>query len=242
MAQGRKTAKKTSRGAKKTGRGKSASQKTVGQKTAGRKTVGRKTAGQKTAGQKTAGKKTAGAVAAGSEGEHPTVAMVRGLAEVVEAHSLSELIVDSPDLTLTLRRVISGPENVSSTAGTAGAMTSMPLMTAPAAALPAAGAPVVAAGPAAPAHTPAAEPVPEDNYHVVTSPFVGTFYRRPNPDAAPYAEIGARVEKGAPLCIVEAMKLMNEIEADATGNVVAVLVEDGEAVEYGQALFKIDTV
>jgi acetyl-CoA carboxylase biotin carboxyl carrier protein len=73
----------------------------------------------------------------------------------------------------------------------------------------------------------------------VTSPFVGTFYRRPNPDTSPYISLNERVEKGQVLCIVEAMKLMNEIEADAAGTVVAILVEDNQPVEYGQPLFKI---
>ena len=75
--------------------------------------------------------------------------------------------------------------------------------------------------------------------HVVTSPFVGTFYRRPAPDKAAYVAVNDRVEKGKVLCIVEAMKLMNEIEADISGTIVGVLVEDGSPVEYGQPLFKI---
>jgi acetyl-CoA carboxylase biotin carboxyl carrier protein len=104
--------------------------------------------------------------------------------------------------------------------------------------------------PAMPGHAPGAEassagaasgaaPVDDGKTHIVTSPFVGTFYRRPNPDADAYVEAGARVEKGQVLCIVEAMKLMNEIEADIAGTLVAVLVEDSEPVEYGQPLFKI---
>ena len=93
---------------------------------------------------------------------------------------------------------------------------------------------------AAPAAAPAAAAAPvDDGAHVVTCPFVGTFYRKPNPDAAPFVNIGERVEQGQALCIVEAMKLMNEIEADASGVLVAVLVEDGAVVQYGQALFKI---
>ena len=73
----------------------------------------------------------------------------------------------------------------------------------------------------------------------MTSPFVGTFYRKPNPDSPVYVSMGDKIEKGAVLCIVEAMKLMNEIEADVSGTVVAILVEDGSPVEYGQPLFKI---
>ena len=74
---------------------------------------------------------------------------------------------------------------------------------------------------------------------IVKSPMVGTFYTKPLPDAKPYVEVGTRVKKGDVLCIVEAMKLMNEIESEFDGEVVEVLVNDGEAVEYGMPLFKI---
>jgi acetyl-CoA carboxylase biotin carboxyl carrier protein len=73
----------------------------------------------------------------------------------------------------------------------------------------------------------------------VTSPFVGTFYRSPTPDVAPFVEVGARVVVGQTLCIVEAMKLMNEIEADVTGTLLEVLVDNGVSVEFGQKLFKV---
>ena len=76
---------------------------------------------------------------------------------------------------------------------------------------------------------------------IVTSPFVGTFYRAPSPDVQPFVEAGARVREGQTLCIVEAMKLMNEIEADCGGVVREILVENGKPVEYGQALFRIVT-
>ncbi len=79
-----------------------------------------------------------------------------------------------------------------------------------------------------------------ENYHVVTSPFVGTFYRRPNPDADMYISEGDTVSVGTVLCIVEAMKLMNEIEADAPGKIVKILVKDQDHVEYGQPLFHIE--
>jgi acetyl-CoA carboxylase biotin carboxyl carrier protein len=79
----------------------------------------------------------------------------------------------------------------------------------------------------------------EDKAHVVTSPFVGTFYRKPNPDSPAYVALNDKVDKGQVLCIVEAMKLMNEIEADVAGTVIGILVEDGAPVEYGQPLFKI---
>jgi len=81
----------------------------------------------------------------------------------------------------------------------------------------------------------------EEGLHVVCSPIVGTFYRAPNPDADPYVKVGDYVEKGQTLCIVEAMKLMNEIECDTRGTIVKVLPENAEAVEYGEQLFVIRT-
>jgi acetyl-CoA carboxylase biotin carboxyl carrier protein len=74
----------------------------------------------------------------------------------------------------------------------------------------------------------------------VTSPIVGTFYRAPTPDAQPFVEVGQRVDKGTVLCIVEAMKLMNEIESDSDGIIVKVLVENSQPVEYGEPLFLIE--
>src|SRR5688572_20765397 len=74
---------------------------------------------------------------------------------------------------------------------------------------------------------------------IVTSPFVGTFYRSPSPDAPPFVEIGSSVREGQTLCIVEAMKLMNEIEADCSGTLAEILVENGKPVEFQQPLFRI---
>jgi acetyl-CoA carboxylase biotin carboxyl carrier protein len=74
---------------------------------------------------------------------------------------------------------------------------------------------------------------------IVTSPFVGTFYRSPSPDAPPFVEVGSTVRAGQTLCIVEAMKLMNEIEADCSGTLVEILVENGKPVEFQQPLFRI---
>jgi acetyl-CoA carboxylase biotin carboxyl carrier protein len=116
-----------------------------------------------------------------------------------------------------------------------GALSVTPLA---AAALPiAAAAAAGAAAPAAPAAAAAAEAAPEG--HIVKSPMVGTFYRSPSPDAQPFVEVGATVKAGETVCVIEAMKLMNEIEADASGTIKAILVENGQPVEYGQALFII---
>ena len=160
----------------------------------------------------------------GAADEHELVAMARGLAEIVAMQGLSELIVDTKETTITVRR-----------GGVPMAMPmAMPMPMQPAAPPPQAlaapsAAPAAASGPAA----------VEDKSHVVTSPFVGTFYRKPNPDSPSYVSLNDKVDKGAVLCIVEAMKLMNEIEADVAGTVIGILVEDGAPVEYGQPLFKI---
>ncbi|WP_313698885.1 acetyl-CoA carboxylase biotin carboxyl carrier protein [Achromobacter sp.] len=92
---------------------------------------------------------------------------------------------------------------------------------------------------AAPAAAPAAPAAPVIQGHVVKAPMVGTFYRSPNPGAAPFIDVGATVKEGDPLCIIEAMKLLNEIEADKAGVIKEILVENGEPVEYGQPLFVI---
>uniref|UniRef100_UPI00334182B2 acetyl-CoA carboxylase biotin carboxyl carrier protein n=1 Tax=Castellaniella defragrans TaxID=75697 RepID=UPI00334182B2 len=98
---------------------------------------------------------------------------------------------------------------------------------------PAAAAPVMDASAAAPAAAPAVQG------HQVKAPMVGTFYRAPNPNSSPFVEVGQAVKEGEPLCIIEAMKLLNEIEADKSGVIKEILVENGEPVEYGQPLFVI---
>jgi acetyl-CoA carboxylase biotin carboxyl carrier protein len=99
---------------------------------------------------------------------------------------------------------------------------------------------VAAPPPAAPAAAPAeAVPPQAPEGHLVKAPMVGTFYRASSPNSKPFAELGQAVSVGDTLCIIEAMKLMNEIEADAAGTVKAILVENGQPVEYGQPLFVI---
>lgn len=80
----------------------------------------------------------------------------------------------------------------------------------------------------------------EKALHTVISPLVGTFYRSPSPDSPPFVEVGTRVEKGQVLCIIEAMKIMNEIESDVSGIIRKILVENGQPVEYGEPLFLIE--
>ena len=113
--------------------------------------------------------------------------------------------------------------------------------------------PVYAAAPAAPvvhAAAPVAAPVaaaaapaaaaPAETGHVVKSPMVGTFYRASSPNAKPFAELGQQVKEGEAICIIEAMKIMNEIEADKSGTITKILCENGQAVEFGQPLFVIE--
>lgn len=108
---------------------------------------------------------------------------------------------------------------------------------------PVAAAPVVAAAPApvaaAPAAAPVAEVVDEDGFEV-TAPMVGTFYSASSPGAAAYVQVGDRVNEGDTLCIIEAMKMMNQIEADVSGVVKSIRIQNGEPVEFGQVLYVID--
>jgi len=132
--------------------------------------------------------------------------------------------------------ITEGEERVRIARGGAVSVTPHAAGAAPATAVPpgTAAAPLPATPAAAAA---AAEGAPEG--HVVKSPMVGTFYRAPSPDAKPFVEVGGTVKAGETICVLEAMKLMNEIEADASGVIKAILVENGQPVEYGQALFII---
>ena len=131
--------------------------------------------------------------------------------------------------------VTEGEEKVRITRTTAAAA---PIYAAPA---PAAAAPVAAPVAAAPtAAAPAAAPAARDLSNAQKSPMVGTFYRAPGPNAAAFVEVGQQVNAGDTLCIIEAMKLMNEIEAEKSGVVKEILVENGTPVEYGEPLFIIE--
>ena len=142
---------------------------------------------------------------------------VKKLIELLEESGIAEIEIHEGEESVRISRY---SQNVAPTVAVA----------APAAA--------VAAAPAAVA--PAAEAKAEEiSGHAVTSPIVGAFYRSPSPNAKAFVEVGSRVNVGDTLCIIEAMKLMNEIESDATGTVKAILVENGQPVEYGQPLFLI---
>jgi acetyl-CoA carboxylase biotin carboxyl carrier protein len=154
---------------------------------------------------------------------------IRSILDMVREHDLSELELELEGVKLRVKRA--GSEHVMHVTGP------VAYPPAPVAALPVATGPVAHAVPA-PAPPPA-EPNDAPDLAIVKSPIVGTFYRSPEPGAPPFAEKGQTVKKGQVLCIIEAMKLMNEIESDYAGEIVAAYVENGQAVQFGERLFAI---
>jgi acetyl-CoA carboxylase biotin carboxyl carrier protein len=160
---------------------------------------------------------------------------IRQILDLVREHELAEFELEQEGVKLRIRKQ-------GATLAAAGAV---PIV--------AAAAPVVAAAVPAPVAAPVAPPAPAPpaaapegsveslELAVVTSPIVGTFYRAADPSAPSFVEIGQRVRKGQTLCIIEAMKLMNEIESEYEGEVVKVYVENGQPVQYGERLFAIRT-
>ena len=134
--------------------------------------------------------------------------------------------------------ITEGEEAVRISRYATGAPAAAPPAAAPIAAAPAPQAPPPAAAPAQ-ATEAAATPADEDGY-MVTAPMVGTYYSASSPGAAPYVQVGDRVSEGDTLCIIEAMKMMNQIEADVSGVVKSIRIQNGEPVEFGQVLFVID--
>jgi acetyl-CoA carboxylase biotin carboxyl carrier protein len=150
---------------------------------------------------------------------------LKTLIDLVSESNISELEITEAD----------GKVRIVKTDPHAAAPAPMPAYAPPPVVMAAAPAPAGAA--AAPAAAPAA---PEETGHVVKSPMVGTFYRSSSPGAKPFAEVGNQVKEGDPICIIEAMKIMNEIEADKAGTITKILCENGQAVEFGQPLFVIE--
>ncbi len=150
---------------------------------------------------------------------------LRQILQALVEHGVSELTLETPDYKLTVRR------------GGEVQMVAVPQVAAPVPAQAPAPVPAPAPAPAPAPEAPKADECP--GCVEIRAPIVGTFYRAPAPDAPPYVKEGDRVEKGQVLCIIEAMKLMNEIESEVSGIVKRILVENGEPVEYGQPLFLI---
>jgi acetyl-CoA carboxylase biotin carboxyl carrier protein len=159
---------------------------------------------------------------------------LRELVEFLKTNGIAEFEMERPDLKVGLKFVgAAAPASAGIDAASLAAI--LGAQRGPVAAAPAP-APVAIAASAAPA---AAAADPYEGGHVVKSPIVGTFYASPSPDAPAFVQVGDTVAVGKVLCIVEAMKLMNEIESDAAGTVTQVLVKPGQPVEYGQALFVV---
>ncbi|KNZ31052.1 MAG: acetyl-CoA carboxylase [Methylibium sp. NZG] len=152
---------------------------------------------------------------------------LKTLIDLVSESNISELEITEADGKV---RIVKADPNLVAVPGHA-PMPMMP-MAAPQMAAPVAAA-VAAAPPAVDVPAPAAG-------HAVKSPMVGTFYRTANPGAKPFVEVGSVVKEGQPVCIIEAMKIMNEIEADKSGTITRILCESGQPVEYGQPLFIIE--
>ena len=150
---------------------------------------------------------------------------VKKLIELIEESEVAEIEIHEGEESVRISRTPQAMQGVPMM------QAMMPQMMAVPAAAPA---PAAAPEPAAPA---AEEQVPEG--HTITSPMVGTFYEAPSPGAKPFVEVGQSVNAGDTLCIIEAMKMLNQIEADKAGKVTARLVDNGQPVEFGQALFVI---
>lgn len=161
---------------------------------------------------------------------NPEVEQIEHLLKTMAEHNLEEFEYSRGDLRIRLKKPSAGVKYAAVASS----------------ALPAPE--IIVAGPVAPA--PAAVPAasaagsearPSEDLHLVKSPIVGTFYGSPSPGAEPFVKVGGFIEDGQTLCIVEAMKLMNEIESDAAGEIVKVLVTNGQPVEFGQPLFSVRT-
>ncbi|HEX8384777.1 MAG TPA: acetyl-CoA carboxylase biotin carboxyl carrier protein [Rubricoccaceae bacterium] len=160
---------------------------------------------------------------------------IQRLLELVAASGMAEVKVEEGDFKLTVR----SPSAMPAAAPAPVQMTYAAPPPAPLAAAPAAAA--VAATTTTVGSDPAAEPGSGDHEALVLAPIVGTFYEASSPDAAPFVKVGDRVEVGQPLCIIEAMKLMNEIQSEVAGTVRQILAQNAAPVEYDQPLFVIET-
>ena len=156
-----------------------------------------------------------------------TIDEIKELLQLFNDSGVGELELERGGDRLRLRRA---PPEGAVPAGAPTPVTIIPIPATP---------PAVAQAPEAPAHAPEKPPEPEPEQILVKSPIVGTFYEASSPDTPPFVQVGDAVEPGQVLCIIESMKLMNEIEAEVAGTIAAKLVENGKPVEYGEALFAI---
>lgn len=160
---------------------------------------------------------------------------IQDLIKLINRSDLSEFRMKDGDFELTVRT-----NEYMKNRGTTTQIMPMHAPTMQAAAHAPAPAPIAAPAPVAVAAAPAPAEEDTSKYLEVKSPMVGTFYRSPSPDKPIYVKVGDSVSEGSPVCIIEAMKLFNEIESEVTGKIVKVLVEDAQPVEYDQVLFLVD--
>ena len=159
---------------------------------------------------------------------------IKVIVDLMKKNAVSEFEMEEGDFKIKLKRDSGKPRK----GETVVVQEAAPMILPAAAAAPVA-APVATAAPA-PATPAAAAPAPVAEGPEVKSPMIGTFYRKPSPDADSHVEVGSVVEPDTVVCIIEAMKVMNEIKAEVKGTIAEVLLEDGKPVEYGQALFRIE--
>ncbi|MEM9226718.1 MAG: acetyl-CoA carboxylase biotin carboxyl carrier protein [Verrucomicrobiota bacterium] len=150
---------------------------------------------------------------------------IKQIIELMKRSDLTEFEIEEQDLKL---RICRESQNAAPVITTAATPVPMPIASAPAAPAPA----------ASPSAAPA-KAADEPGTAIIKSPMVGTFYRAPTPDSSPFVELGAAVKNESVVCIIEAMKVMNEIQAEQSGTITEILVENGQAVEFGQPLFKV---
>ncbi len=155
---------------------------------------------------------------------------IRDLIDFIAQTGLNEVNIETEEIKLAIKRA----PDVKTKIVESGVAPSTPVAATPAPA-------PIAAAPAAPSEAPKAAPKEEGgNYIEVKSPMIGTFYRSANPDTPAFVSVGDKIEKGQTVCIVEAMKLFNEIESEVSGTIVKVMVENASPVEYDQVLFLVD--
>jgi len=183
-------------------------------------------------GEKTAKPVTPKSKVAADSGDNLSLSEIKTLIELISDKQFSEFELERGNFRLRLSKGLPKATISHEQTGSAEKVMAAPPVPATAVIQPQVIAPVA----------PVADPTPikeEEGLHIVTSPIVGTFYRSPNPAASPFVAVGDTIEVGKVLCIIEAMKLMNEIQADVSGVIAKIFAEDGQPVEYGQPLFGI---
>ena len=152
---------------------------------------------------------------------------IQDLIRFVSKSGVSEVEIEQKDFKITIKTPVSGKEVIAM----APVATAMPVAVQPQ---------VVAAAPAAPVAAPAPAPVADSKLVEIKSPMIGTFYRSPGPDKPAFVEVGSTIKAGDKVCIIEAMKLFNEIESEISGTIVKVLVNDSSPIEFDQPLFLVE--